>query len=1272
MATLTRLATTLTARFYPSQSLTDAFYLDGRLCGKRETRQADITIDKDERGFFLSVFTHPTIQGFEPGSLPPFEPQLRDLCNEVKNGHKEIDGMIEKFLSTAVEVAGALKLSDNQTRNPYFSGVIVRDSEAFAVTIGNGLAFLYRDDTVFPLTDAGIPMEPIDAYGNRVGDFQYYCSSKTANALWSNFFTLTPNDCIILCNKAVYDALGQREILRILTDAEDQCDAAGLILTQASARMPNTPMQISISFVENVTKEEKRGLFGRKKKEKSYEDEPHEMIESTVEGGEVGAAAKAIADAGFVNLDPEPEVAAAAAAAEAGLAAAATAAAAGPLVFGENAQAAAPAASTDAALQFPDKKEPGKTVTAEDMMKNVFTEMKESSKSDAEAVAAAVDAAKDDGPIEVTDEEPVKEETPAQPAPESNFNFDFAFPETPKAPSAPVVAPVAAAPVAPAIPVAPVAPAAEPVSPFVAKIGEHPEEAAKAAEAAPSRMKTVSSIEFMPDSDDEPTKPLNDLAAVLRQSENGAAIASAVTGVSDSTLSQPVLTPEALRESAAPAAASIPLFFTEGAAASAAASEPSAPAPAPAPVVPEAPAPAPAPAPVAEEPAAPAAAPSEIVFTAGTGFGGNILQPAGEPFDPYGKASSDELKNAPPLVFNDDLTSGAKPVQTEPEGASSIPVPDFELNEKKPELKDEDKLSVDFPETETPEVPKAPEAQQAPAAPAAPMAEPAVKEAAPSMFVAAPAPAAPAAPAPTAPVAPAPAPAPVQAPVESTDEDFVLPFGNMVTTVDIGDKPKTDDIPQMPLYDGGNFDTPVNAVSSEEKIDQPARDVSSYGDYGVADVAPDIAAAANVPPYQPYGGEAFPTSDQNNYGSYNTQQAAYTQGGDPMSDNNGYGGGYGYGQNNGPYDPNMNYGAPGQDQQGYQDPYGYSQQGYQNQGYQNQGYQNQGYPNQNYQPQGYDAQGYQGQQGGYDAQGYQGQGQQSYEAPGYDAQDYGQSFGGSAPEQAASGSSSASLDDEWFNNILGVDNQGQVVDDGGQFGFSEPSRAPAAPQQQVPSARQQAQYSNPGQSSYRPAGAGPSSVGGRAAGTPKAPVIGGKGNGRKMKLNRNGYMFLAFVAILVICIIIVIALIARGCSKKPVETTPTAVSSSETVPTTETTKATLEDKSAPIGYYVFSDSIGFRTWWDLFHYVYKIELDNENDPRIQTIIKYNGQDPSTYTPHSGDRLLLPPLGVIAGTIPVTFKPGGSPADAGTGETTAAPDAGGQQPAQTTEGSIKLN
>ena len=1164
MATLTRLATTLTARFYPSQSLTDAFYLDGRLCGKRETRQADITIDKDERGFFLSVFTHPTIQGFEPGSLPPFEPQLRDLCNEVKNGHKEIDGMIEKFLSTAVEVAGALKLTDNQNRNPYFSGVIVRDSEAFAVTIGNGLAFLYRDDTVFPLTDAGIPMEPIDAYGNRVGDFQYYCSSKTANALWSNFFTLTPNDCIILCNKAVYDALGQREILRILTDAEDQCDAAGLILTQASARMPNTPMQISISFVESVSKEEKRGLFGRKKKEKSYEDEVHEITESTVEGGEVGAAAKAIADAGFVNLTPEPEVAAAAAAAEAGLAAAVSE---GPLVFGENASEPAPAASTDAALEFPDKKEPAGEVSTEEVLKNIFGEMKDAAKSDAEVAAAAAEAAK---------------EAETKPE-ETDIKIDFDFAEA-KAPADTIVAPV----VAPSDPVIPEAPVvanvvAEPSSPFVAKISDHPEEAAKVAESEPAKMKTVSSIEFVPDVDDEPTKPVDDITAVLHQAESGAIIAGAVAGAAAGVSG---VSPENKSE--------------------------------------EAPAPA-------EPVSAASGSPAEIVFS-GSGLGdagveNNILRPAGEPFDPYGKASSDELKNAPPLVFGDDLSS-AKPVQTEPEGAQSIPVPDFDISEEKPVLKEEDKLSVDFPETESPAVPEAPEVPAVPEAPAkeeVKATEPAVS----SPFVQA------ATAAPAAASQPVPFAAPESVPAASSEDDIILPFGNMVTTVDLGDKPKSDDIPQMPLYDGGNFDTPVNAVSSEEKIDQPARDVSAYGDYGTADVAPDIAAAA-VPPYQPYGGEAFPTSDQNNYGTYNTQQAAYAQGGDPMSDNNGYGG-YGYGQqNNGSYDPNLNYGGSAPDQQGYQDPYGYGQ------GYQNQDYQNQDYGAQAYQ-QGYQNQGYQGQQG-YDTQGYQAQGYQ-------DQQDY------SGQEQPASSSSSSSLDDEWFNNILGVDNAGEVVDDGGQFGFSQP---------QAPSARQQAKHSGQGQTSYRPAGSGPSSVGGRPSGAHKSPLIGGRSGGRKMKLNRNGYMFLAFVAILIICIIIVIALIARGCSKKPAELTIPTYETEETVPTTETTKATIEDKSAPIGYFEFSDSIGFRTWWDLFHYVYKIDLDNENDPRIQTIIKYNAQDPNTYTPHSGDSLLLPPLGVIAGTIPVTFKPGGTqsteaPAGGDTGETT-----------QATDGSIKIN
>ena len=1114
MATLTRLASTLTARYFPSSTLTDAFYLDGRLCGKRETRQADITIDKDERGFFFSLFTHPAIEGFEPGTIPPFEPQLRGLCNEVKNGHKEIDAMIERFLSTAVEVAGTTKLIDNENRDPYFTGVIVRDSEAFAVTIGGGLAFLYRDDTLFPLTDAGIPMEPIDAYGNRVGDFQYYCSSKTANALWSNFFTLTPDDCIILCNKSIYDALGQREILRILTDAEDQCDAAGLILTQASARMPNTPMQISISFVESVTKEEKRGLFGKKKKNKDYESESHEILESTVEGGEVGAAAKAIADAGFVSLTPEEPLAVPVAPA------AAAAAAEGAVLFGDMAGQTAAQKVPGADLEFPDKNEAPAEISAEEAMKRIFGEMKESAQSDSEAVAKAEEAAAADSPFV--------------------FNVDG------------------------------VTPAAEP----------EPEK-----KPEPVVMETVSTTEFAPDlTDDSPTKPVTDInslfftaggSGVISQAMSGSAGQEAAKETPISELKEEEIVPVVPVEPAEPV---IPAETVEPAVPVIPAEtvEPEVPVIPFGTVEPAAPVsfiPVIGDAPVSMPPA-PAVVnkPEEIVFAPGEvkADSGEQEVPAAseDTFDPYGTISAQELKNTPPLVFGDDvLAPKSEPVPSEE--VSSIPVPEYEINEDKPELKEEDKLNVDFPETDKPVEVVAPEKEEP---------EPAAVE---------------------------------EVPQEETripsQDDIVLPFGSSVFVEgddDSAAEVKADDIPQMPLYDSDNYNNPVNAVGSEQPVSQPFENASVYGDYA----GTEAQGAGEVPPYQPYGAEAFSTSDQSSFGVYG-DQTADMQGGVPM------------------------------------DSDGYTEFGGDDSGYAG----------------GYD-QAPQGSFGGYPSEGYQGQYGQGYQ-PDMSQSEYSDLSGQPQDDYSqpqASASSSASLDDEWFNNILGVDDNGQVYGGEQSYGYST---AGAEKQPAAPNAQQQAQYTNPGQTSYRPSGSGPNNNGRPTGSSPRPGASagrGGNGGGKKMKLNRNGYMFIAFLAILLICIVIVVALIARGCSKKnkPSETAP---SLSETETTTETTmpstQATLPDASAPIGYFDFSDNIGFRTWWDLFYTVYDIDIENCSDPRIATILTYNKLDPATYTgPNSGDKLLLPPLGVLTGEIPITFNAGGS----STGETNAA---------ETTQGEI---
>lgn len=1091
MATLTRLASTLTARYFPSSSLTDAFYLDGRLCGKRETRQADITIDKDERGFFFSLFTHPTIEGFEPGTIPPFEPQLRGLCNEVKNGHKEIDAMIEKFLSTAVEVAGTTKLIDNEVRDPYFSGVIVRDSEAFAVTIGGGLAFLYRDDTMFPLTDAGIPMEPIDAYGNRVGDFQYYCSSKTANALWSNFFTLTPDDCIILCNKAIYDALGQREILRILTDAEDQCDAAGLILTQASARMPNTPMQISISFVESVTKEEKRGLFGRKKKKDDYDSESHELLESTVEGGMVGAAAKAIADAGFVSLTPDAPVV---------VPDTEAAPSDGSISFGDKIQTQAQKIP-EAAPEFPDKKEPVEELSAEDAMKKIFGEMKEAAQSDSAAAAKAEEAVIADSPFV--------------------FNIDEAA------------------------------------------VSSEPKSAEP--EKAPA-METVSKTEFTPDnSDDSPTKPVSDINSLLFGAGSSGILAQAINDSNKSAAKETLFT-DLKEEPVVPAAPAAPVI-------------PVAPAAPAAPVIPEAPVvvpPAPA---VVNKPEEIVFAPGEVKVDAGSSDASTGVE---DTFDPYGKNSAQELKNTAPLVFGEDVAPKAEPVPSEE--VSSIPVPEYEINEDKPELKEEDKLDVDFPEVEKPEV-KAPEAAPAApeaAAPAAPeAAAPVIEEAVPQATVAAP-----------------------------SQDDIILPFGDpaYATGMEEAPKAKADDIPQMPLYDSDNYNNPVNAVGSEQNISEPFNNASVYGDYAGTE------APSEVPPYQPYGAEAFSTADQSSYGTYGYgNQTVDMQGGVPM-DNNGYpeygnaGNGYVPGYNQAPQSSFGEY-----PQEGYQDP---------NAGQ----YYQQNVP-----------------QGGYND---------------YSAQPQ-QGFGEDYSQPQASASSSSSLDEEWFNNILGVDDSGQLYGGEQTYGYSS---APSEPQQPaMPDPVQQAQYTNPGQTSYRPSGAGPNNNSKPQNTAPRpAPSAGksgngGSGGGKKMKLNRNGYMFIAFLAILLICIIVVISLIAKGCSKnkKPVESTVESTTTETTLPpTTTTTQATLPDPSAPIGYFWFSDHIGYRTWWDVFHYIYGIDIKDNNDQRIKTIITYNKLDPASYSgPNPGDKLLLPPLGVITGEIPTTWNAGGTTSGGETSATT---------------------
>ena len=258
-AALTRIAATITARYYPTSGATDGFYLDGRITGRREHRAADITLDREERGFFYSVFAHLSGNSADDGALGQVKTSLDRIAGEVKQAGRNIDTEINELAECAVSVAGRITLKHDGMKQPYFAGILVRDSELAAVTMGSGCAYLYRGDVLYPLTADDFPLDAIDYTGKAVPGLDVYCAGVAGTVRYSNIAQLQLDDCLIVCNKEVMEALGQREILRMLYEAEDQADAAGLIITTASAKLPGIPMQILIGFVESISSTDKTG-----------------------------------------------------------------------------------------------------------------------------------------------------------------------------------------------------------------------------------------------------------------------------------------------------------------------------------------------------------------------------------------------------------------------------------------------------------------------------------------------------------------------------------------------------------------------------------------------------------------------------------------------------------------------------------------------------------------------------------------------------------------------------------------------------------------------------------------------------------------------------------------------------------------------------------------------------------------------------------------------------------------------------------------------------
>lgn len=247
----TRIATTVNARYYPTDDIVDGYFLDGRFPNKRELRAVDVTLDREDRGAVLAIYGRPQDEA------TAWQDSLVTLVNQVKEGQAEIDDQLNVLAEASLEIVGRQTLATD-SREAYFAGVMVQDGEAVAITLGDGGAYLYRSDFLHALTNDDFPLEAIDLNGNAVDLVDTYAAGSAGTVRYSNIVSLEQNDALIVCNKEVLEAVGQREFMRLLYEAEDANEAAGLIITAASAKSPGVPMQIGISFVEYVVPLEKK------------------------------------------------------------------------------------------------------------------------------------------------------------------------------------------------------------------------------------------------------------------------------------------------------------------------------------------------------------------------------------------------------------------------------------------------------------------------------------------------------------------------------------------------------------------------------------------------------------------------------------------------------------------------------------------------------------------------------------------------------------------------------------------------------------------------------------------------------------------------------------------------------------------------------------------------------------------------------------------------------------------------------------------------------
>ncbi len=278
---ITKISATLNADYKENDDVKDAFFLDGRMARKREQYGADITSAVEDRGFFYAVFANSHAEAEEKASAAGS--LLNQMTEAVKQSNDKIDNEINDLADCAVEVGGRATIAREGVRQSYFAGIILKEAEIAAVTRGGGCAFLYRNSALYPLTTCDYELVNADYHGNAIDHMMDFSAGVAGTIRYSNIAQVQPDDILVLCNKEVLEAVGQRELIKILYEHQNCGEAAAEIIDLAREKDERHSLQIILANVNDVilpdrTSRLNLGLFQNQNESVSQETTRYEPI----------------------------------------------------------------------------------------------------------------------------------------------------------------------------------------------------------------------------------------------------------------------------------------------------------------------------------------------------------------------------------------------------------------------------------------------------------------------------------------------------------------------------------------------------------------------------------------------------------------------------------------------------------------------------------------------------------------------------------------------------------------------------------------------------------------------------------------------------------------------------------------------------------------------------------------------------------------------------------------------------------------------------------